>query len=222
MNGYWILLTLLMFGCQASTEDSLGKYENKTDVELYNQAKLLQKNGNSKESSEAFSALRAFHPESTLVKKSLVDSLKQFMLSGEYEEAKQIADKILDWYPGSNIVDEAYYFKGMAILSMHKTWLQKQLHVNNYDLSRERLVEAQDCFRTLLEKFPNSRFIPQAKIQLKKINYDLAKHQIHIARYYLSQGNRSAALARASLALSIDSRVLNEVNDIKSGRGAVW
>lgn len=222
MKGYFILIAALLFGCQAGVQDNLSQYENKTDVEIYNQAKFYQKNGKTKESSEAFSALRAFHPESTLVKKSLTESLKQFMLSGDYEEAKKISDKILDWYPGSNIADAAYYFKGMAILGMHKSWLQKQFNVNDYDLSKERLVEAQQCFMTVVERYPHSRFVPQAKIQLSKIKLDLAKHQIHIAKYYLRQGNRSAALARASLALSIDKRVSSEVNMIKTGRGAAW
>lgn len=198
------IMLLFVFGCEASVEDSLSKYEHKTDVALYNEAKSLAKSGNTKQSAEAFAALRAFHPESNLVKKSLTDTLKMHMLNGQYDEAKEIADKIIDWYPGSNIADEAYYFKGMAILGTHRTWLQKKLDVPAYDLNATRLIEAKNCFTSVVNDYPHSRFVPQAKKQLRAINSYLAKHELHIAKYYQSHGNMSAAKARIQTAHLID------------------
>lgn len=214
---------ILVAGCNSNTTENLSQYEHKTAEQIYQTAKLLQKQGNAKMSADAFAALRAYHPASPLVKKSLTDSLKLHVLNKQYDEAKEIADKILDWYPASNIADEAYYFKGIAILGGHRTWMQTKLSVDPADLSKSRLLAAQSCFANVIKYFPHSRFVAEAKKHLQLITRYLAEHQLHIARYYLNHNNIAAAKLRINEAIAIDKSIKSKAMMVmKSGRGAAW
>lgn len=219
---------LVMVGCQGQKADPLNSYENQTAEKIYQQAKSLEAEGKSAKSADAYAALRAFHPESILVKRSLVESINVNMKGKKYEEAVLVADKIINWYPASNIAADAYYLKGKALIAKHRSWLQKQMNIPYSNLSRENLENAKQAFMHLVKDFPNSKYTNDSNKQINQINKYLAEHQVSIAKYYLKAGNYSAAMARAKMAITLDSRVKNNAKKIivacnrRTGRGADW
>lgn len=226
MKRYFLFFFLILAGCNYSQNTSFDKYESKSAEYIYKLAKKLQIEGDTKKATEAYAALRAFHPESNLVGKSLMESLAANQAEKNYEEVIVLSDRMINWYPGSNLAELGYFSKGNALLNMHRTWLQRKMHVSVFDLSEERLIKAKNCFENILYNFPKSKFKKQAKNKLAEINLNLAKHELHIADFYYKHGNFSAAINRANSAANINKAIKNtnayKIIMSESGRGAAW
>lgn len=58
------------------------------------------------------------------------------------------------------------------------------------------------AFRDLVERFPNSRYADDARTRIDFITNTLARHEVHVARYYLNRGAYVAAVNRAQVAVT--------------------
>lgn len=209
-----LLSVLLLFGCQAVEEEKITAYENATDKAIYQEAKKLEQEGDAKQASIAYSALRAYHPESQLVQKSLNDSLILHVNHHESEEAIEVATRIIDWYPVGKLAEKAYYYRAKSRLAMHRSWAQKKLNIDPADISRQRLEDARADLNHILLEYPQGLYLTKAKFEIKKINRLLARHQIHIAKFYAKSGNYKAAISRAQDAIKIDPSIKNIANTL--------
>jgi len=62
--------------------------------------------------------------------------------------------------------------------------------------------ESFEAFRELVERFPDSRYAPDARLRMTYIINSLAQSQVHIARHYLNRGAYVAAINRAQTAVT--------------------
>lgn len=225
---YFVLFSLVLSGCQNQADDTMAPYEGLSAAKTYQKAKLLEKQGSTKESSDAYAALRAFHPESTLVKKSLIESLKMNFKNKKYEETIAISDRILTWYPATKLAETAYFYKGKALLAKHRSWFQTQMNVPDANLSKQKLLEARLAF-SHISGDNLSKYSSEAKEKISLINSYLAQHEINVANYYLKRAHFAAAKERAKVALAMDKsvhkaamKILRLVKKGETGRGAAW
>ena len=61
--------------------------------------------------------------------------------------------------------------------------------------------DAYQSFKTLVDRFPESKYAPDARTRMKYIINSLASHEVHVARYYYMRGAYLAAANRAQQAL---------------------
>jgi outer membrane protein assembly factor BamD len=61
--------------------------------------------------------------------------------------------------------------------------------------------ESFDAFKELVQRFPESRYAPDALERMKYLVNALASHEVHVARYYMKRGAYVAAANRAQYAL---------------------
>ena len=62
--------------------------------------------------------------------------------------------------------------------------------------------ESFQSFRELSERFPDSRYTPDARARMTYIVNSLAQYEVHVARYYYTRGAYVAAINRAQIALT--------------------
>jgi outer membrane protein assembly factor BamD len=70
----------------------------------------------------------------------------------------------------------------------------------NQDMTERDPRPARESFRyfsELVRKFPNSRYAEDAVARMYALRDSLAKHELHVARYYLKRGALLAAANRA-------------------------
>ena len=82
----------------------------------------------------------------------------------------------------------AYYLKGLVNFVEHKGFVDQLL--GGKDLSDRDPHAAREsfaAFRELVQKFPQSRYSEDARQRLVYLLNALAKHDIHVASYYLSR-----------------------------------
>ncbi len=64
------------------------------------------------------------------------------------------------------------------------------------DRDYEKAVRAQDEYRNMIQQFPQSSLVPEAKQKLREVQEVLATRESNIAQYYDSHQNWGAAIAR--------------------------
>jgi outer membrane protein assembly factor BamD len=77
------------------------------------------------------------------------------------------------------------------------------------NISRQDLTERDpkaaadsfDAFKTLITRYPDSRYTPDATVRMNYLVNAMASHEVHVARYYLKRGAYVAAINRAESAI---------------------
>lgn len=65
----------------------------------------------------------------------------------------------------------------------------------------QALRESYDAFKVVVDRFPKSKYAPDAAARMRYIVNALASHEVHAADYYYRRGAYVAAINRAQLAI---------------------
>jgi outer membrane protein assembly factor BamD len=120
------------------------------------------------------------------------------------EQAQAIAtiDRFIKLNPASPALDYALYLKGIVNFNDNLGLFGS---LANQDLSERDQKAAKvsfESFRELVERFPDSRYAPDARLRMTYIVNSLAQSEVHVARYYYERGAYVAALNRAQVAVT--------------------
>lgn len=122
--------------------------------------------------------------------------------SNEKAAAITTLDRFLKLNPSSAGVEYAMYLKGLVNfnedLGLFGRLARQDVSERDQQASKDALL----AFRELVERFPNSRYADDARTRIDFITNTLAKHEVHVARYYLARGAHVAAANRAQMALT--------------------
>ncbi|MFB3850860.1 MAG: outer membrane protein assembly factor BamD [Acidobacteriota bacterium] len=133
--------------------------------------------------------------------------------AGEYKEKAEVA--IADSYFAEKNVD-AYaeaisrYQAFLAFHAMHplapycqyKTGLCYFREIDRPDRDISPAKNAKEIFKRLIENYPNSEYVADAKEKLNEVNNILAAHEIYVGDFYLKNSHPKAAKARYELVIN--------------------
>ena len=120
---------------------------------------------------------------------------------GQKDEAVATLDRFMRLHPASPAVDYALYMKGVIHFNDD---LGLFSFISRQDLSerdQNAAKKAFESFRELVERFPDSRYAPDARERMRYTINSLAQYEVHVARYYYRKGAYVAAVNRAQQAL---------------------
>jgi outer membrane protein assembly factor BamD len=196
-----ILLLLLaglfgLAGCASTPDES--DDSNKWSVEkLHEEGKSALEAGDYETAIEYFEKLEAKYPFGHYAEQAQLDTAYAYYKYGEYDSAIAAADRFIKLHPRHPSVDYAYYLRGLA--SAHKkdspfdTLFSQDGSLRDPKSTRE----AFEYFAELVEKFPQSRYTPDALKRMGHLRNSLAEHELHVANYYLRRKAYVAAANRA-------------------------
>lgn len=160
-------------------------------------------------------------PDKTLFDRSM-DSMKR----AHYQEARTLLETLINTYPDSEYIaraklalGDAWYNEGgkaawqqaeseykdfqtffpnlpeaseaqLKIASMHYREMEKP------DRDYAEAQRAADEYKTLIQQYPDSPLVPQAKQKLREVQEILAERQYRIAHFYYLRDNLAASQAR--------------------------
>jgi outer membrane protein assembly factor BamD len=122
--------------------------------------------------------------------------------SGELPQAIATLDRFMRLHPASPALDYALYLKGLVNFNDN---LGIFGFISRQDLSerdQKAAKESFESFRTLVARFPESKYTPDARLRMSYIVNSLAQSEVHVARYYYSRGAYVAAINRAQTAIA--------------------
>ena len=126
------------------------------------------------------------HPRDPLTEKSKLMQVFAYYRSNELDEAVLAADRFLAIYPNGKDVPYVLYLKGNAYYGQIKDITRDQ------QLSRDAI----DTYNLLIANYPKSDYADDAKEKLLVAYDQLAGKEMSVGRYYLGQGQYTAAINR--------------------------
>ena len=114
----------------------------------------------------------------------------------EYEEAKFHFQNFIELHPVHKLADRAYFFKAMSDYQM--------MDLASRDQTATR--EALDGFRQLINRFPKSQYLKEAKKKAQECTFKLAQNILEIGRFYYRTGSYHSAISRFKNLLSDHSQ----------------
>lgn len=145
---------------------------------------------------DSLNNLRTFYPTSPYASQALLDLMYVQFILGEYQPAVSSAETFMRLHPTHPQLDYAHYVRGVANMqtATGKTNLFN-IDVAKRDTAPYRLAFGN--FAELINKFPNSKYAPDAAKRMTYIYNQLAEHEMNVARWYVEREAYLAAARRA-------------------------
>ena len=200
---HFILLSLLFClpGCGFFGGDKEDDTLNLSADRLYARAKGALDAGYYSEAIGHYQNLEARYPFGKHAQQALLDLAYAYYKSEEPEAAVAACDRFMRLYPQNPRVDYAYYLKGLTHFNRNKGFLQRYLPTDESERDTSAAELAFQDFLELTRRFPDSGYVPDAKQRMRYLRNNLARHELHVAGYYLRQGAYIAAANRARYVL---------------------
>ena len=126
------------------------------------------------------------HPGNPMVEKSKLMQVYANYRGGQLEEAILAADRYLAIYPNGKDAPYVLYLKGNAYFAQIK------------DITRDQQLstDAIDTYNLLISNYPKSEYAKDAQEKLLVAYDQLAGKEMSVGRYYLGNGQYTAAINR--------------------------
>lgn len=190
-----VFLLLTLTAC--STLDDLDPTKRMPVNELYALAKESLDGGDYENAIKQYETLQARYPYGRYAQQALLETAYAYHRQNEPEQAISTIDRFIKQYPHNQHVDYAYYLKGLANFNAEVGILGSLSGQDPAERDPKAVQDSFAAFKDLVTRFPDSKYAPDSRIRMLYLSNALAKHELHIARYYLRRGAHIAAVNRA-------------------------
>jgi outer membrane protein assembly factor BamD len=170
-------------------------------AELYATATKSLNSKNWSRAIAAYKALQTRYPFGRYTEQSMIDLSYVYFKGGEPENALSTLDRFIRTYPTHPNVDYAYYLKGLVNYEQNLGFLEKMMPKRVRDRDQSMARDAFLDFSELIRRFPDSRYVPDARQRMIFLRNNLAAYEITVAEYYIRREAYVAAANRARYAL---------------------
>ncbi len=197
-HGALLSLFVLMAGCA-------GNEEQRTVIqdlqEGYTEAKEAALKGNHRRAIQIYELIQARYPFSNLSKQVQLELMYSYYKIGQLELAVEAADTFMRENPIDPRVDYALYIKGLTFFENDPGILERFFKRDINARPPKDAELAYTTFRRLIERYPASKFAPDAEQRIVYLKNRLGAYENTVADYYLRRGAYVAALNRAKTSL---------------------
>lgn len=187
------LVCCLLAGCAGLDKPVT---ENSSAEDLYRDAKRSLNNGDFLGAVDTFETLGARYPFGNYTQQAQLDVAYAYFKQDEYDNAISSADRFIKLYPRSEHIDYAYYIKGLSNFARGGSTLERLFPRDLAKVDQAWLRAAFADFDTLLSRFPESPYAPDAVERMTFLHSEMARHELETAQYYYQRGAMVAAVNR--------------------------
>lgn len=180
------VLAVVLTGCSAGgpQERALDTY---TAEEIYKKGELELETGKKpKDALVYFQEVERLYPYTEFAKRALIMQAFTHHKAKEYPEARDAAQRFLDFYPGDEDAPYALYLMALSYYDQID------------DVGRDQGVtfQALSGMRDVIETYPDSEYARSAILKFELAFDQLAAKEMEVGRYYLKRGHYAAAINR--------------------------
>ncbi|WP_180683418.1 outer membrane protein assembly factor BamD [Tepidicella baoligensis] len=199
---WWAVVSVavLLSACASKTPDD--PTANWSPNRIYAEAIDERNSGNFERAVTLFEKLEGRAAGTPLAQQAQLEKAYAHYKAGEQAQAIATLDRFIRLHPASPALDYALYLKGIVNFNDNLGLFGS---ISRQDLSERDQKAARvsfEAFRELVERFPDSRYAPDARLRMTYIINSLAQSEVHVARYYFNRGAYVAALNRAQTAVT--------------------
>ena len=146
--------------------------------------------------------LEIHHPFSPYTQQAQLEVAYAYYKYDEPDSAIAAANRYIKLYPRAKDVDYAYYLRGLVSFERGMSTLDLTLGLDFSKRQPKTTKEAFQHFEELIKRYPDSKYVNDAKQRMLDIRNRLAEFELHAANYYLRRGAYLSAAKRAQYALA--------------------
>ncbi len=203
--GFLFLVILLQLGGCSTIKSWFPEKVDETRgwsaSKLYSEAKYHLTSGDYKTAIDLYEKLEARYPHGQYAQQAQLEVAYAYYKYEEPEAAIAATERFIKLYPKHRYVDYAYYLRGLVVFPARKNIFE---YIWPQDESRRDVKTSKESFqyfRRLVERFPDSIYSRDAIVRMRYLRNKVAKHELHVANFYLEQGAYLAAASRAKTVL---------------------
>ena len=196
----WLIsaLALLMAGCGA---DPKKIDANKSVDQLYEEARTEATTGSYDRAAKLYERIEGLGAGTVMAQQAQLEQAYLQLKLGEKAQSLATIDRFLRLHPASPAADYAYYLQGVVNFNDDLGLFGGAAKVDLSERDQQAARDAYQSFRQVVERFPQSKYAPDARVRMDYIVNSLAAYEVHVARYYYQRGAYVAAANRAQQAV---------------------
>src|SRR6202000_2539194 len=172
-----------------------------TNNKLYTEAQDALSGGDWGKCAKYFEALEGRDPFGHFAQQAQINVAYCNWKDSETAAAHQAIDGFTQLPPEHPDIAYAYYLKGMIHFNDDLGLFGRFSGQDMSERDPKSLRESYDAFKVVVDKYPKSKYAPDAAQRMRYIVNALASHEVHAADYYYRRGAYVAAINRAQLAI---------------------
>ncbi|HEY5718066.1 MAG TPA: outer membrane protein assembly factor BamD [Motiliproteus sp.] len=187
-----LIAALLLGGCSLFGVEP----PEPSEAELWNGAMSALEADNYELAVNKLEQLESRYPFGRYSTQAQLELIYAYHKSSRAEETRAAADRFIRLHPQHENTDYALYLKGLSNFDEDADIIARYTPT---DKSQRDPGAARDSFRdfaTLLNRYPNSQYVPDARLRMIYLRNQLASYEIHVANYYITRGALVAAANR--------------------------
>ena len=184
-----------------------GSDGQKDDTDIWSEAKLYSEatdklnDGDFAKCGKYFDKLEARFPFGPYSQQAQINAAYCYWKASEQAQALVAIDRFIKLHQGSSNLDYAYYLRGLITFNDDLGWLGKFTGQDLSERDPQAAKDAFESFKIVVERFPNSKYAPDALDRMRYIVNSLAEADVIVARFYYQRGAYLASANRAQLVI---------------------
>ena len=179
------LLVTMLAGCASGPKEVA--LETYTAEEIFKKGELeLATTRRPEDALFYFQEVERLYPYTEYAKRALIMQAFALHKAKKYPEARDAAQRYLDFYPGDEDAPYALYLMALSYYDQ----------IDDVGRDQGLTFQALSGMRDVIETYPDSEYARSAILKFDLAFDQLAAKEMEIGRYYLKRGNYTAAINR--------------------------
>ena len=194
-----VLLTLSGCGLFADKPDETANW---SVTKLYSEANTEMAGQHYEAAIKLYEKLESSYPFGTYAQQAQMEIAYAYYKSGDQAQALAAVERFIKLHPNHSNVDHMYYLRGLVNFNDQIGFLNFIYTQDPTERDPKATRDAFAAFKDLVERFPNSKYTPDALARMRYLVNTMAAYEIHVARYYYRREAYLAAANRAQGAVT--------------------
>lgn len=171
--------------------------KNWSATKLYDEARQEMDGGHYDAAIKLFERLESNYPFGTYAAQAQMEIAYAYYKSQDQAQALAAVERFIKLHPNHPQVDYMYYLRGLINFNDQLGLLTFVYEQDPTERDPKATREAFAAFKALVDKFPNSKYVPDSIARMNYLVNAMAQYEVHVANYYFRRGAYLAALNRA-------------------------
>ncbi len=164
---------------------------------LYDEARTATDDGDWMLAQDYYSKLESRYPFGRYAQQAQIELAYVYWRDGEPAQAIAACDRFLKQYPNHENSDYVLYLKALATLNEPNGLFSNLFKQDISERDAEAARTAFDTFKELAQRYPDSRYAPEARRRMHELVLAQARHELRVAEFYFERYAYVAAIDRA-------------------------
>ena len=149
-----------------------------------------------------FEKLETNYPFGNYAAQAQMEIAYAYYKTQDQAQALAAVERFIKLHPNHPQVDYMYYLRGLINFNDQIGFLSVVYAQDPTERDPKATRESFAAFKELVDKFPNSKYTPDAIARMKYLINAMAQYEVHVANYYYRRGAYLASLNRAQGAVT--------------------